>query len=221
MVKIIKRPEVDSTPYALYERTPFEAALLNASQLEEGPAALLARAQQEAERRLQEAYAEGLRRGAEEGKREYLESVAASAQALRTLAEQMQEVRSKFCELLEEKMLALTRAITSRILLREAQADPEAVRRVLQRVLEVLTERERLVVRMNPRDCEALNREASSFLEALDAIKQKEIIPDESVAPGGCIVETATLHVDAQLDAQLERVLEELSEVSCEPPAAP
>jgi len=49
-------------------------------------------------------------------------------------------------------------------------------------------------------------------------VYQKELIPDESIAPGGCTVETPAMYVDAQLDAQIERILDQLSEIQCEPP---
>lgn len=212
MARIIKRTERKSTAFSPYERAALGRAGSGRS-LGGNVETILDEARAEAEQRLQEAYLEGLRRGAEAGRHEYLETIGESAQALRRLAEELQEARWKFLDMLEQHMLDLTRAIVSRILQREASVDREAAQRILRQIIEHLTERQHLIVRMNPVDAEALKQEAPHALDAFEGILHKEIVPDESVAPGGCVVETGTLVVDGQLDAQLERILEGLSRV--------
>lgn len=224
MARIIKKTEADPAECLPYEHTSFDHLMPTHTLGENCPltpemqmAAMLAEARAAAERKVQEAYDEGLRRGMESGRAQYLESVGQSAEGLRRALIEVTAVKQQVVERLETEFLELTRAITSRILHREAWADPQAVQRVLRAVLNHLAERERLTIRVNPRDREILERENAAALEVLAGLEGAAIIPDESVAQGGCVVETGSVLVDARLDAQLERILEELSEVPCEP----
>ncbi len=228
MAKIIKATQHDVRDYHPFERATLEAYVhpspddeqddFPLPSPEEQAEALLAEAQAEAETLLQEAYAEGLRQGQEAGRQEYLEQVRSSAESLKAAHAAIQDVRTEVVNLLDEQMTALTGTIVSRILRREAWADPMAVRRVLRSVLEHLSDRQRLIIRMNPRDLEVLNHEALGCLDDFTGIESKEIIPDEAIEPGGCTVEAGTMYVDAQLDTQLERILDELLDVTCTPP---
>ena len=110
----------------------------------------------------------------------------------------------------EPQLVELVGAIAARILQREARTDRDLVGATVRRVLDRLFERERLVVRVNPLDLDALRDQKVTLLEEFDGVRQLDVIADESVGPGGCVVESKTLFVDAQLDAQLGRILDEL-----------
>lgn len=178
---------------------------------------MLVHARTEAERIVREAYAEGLRRGTEAGRAQFFEAVGQSAEALRNAADAVRRAHDEFLESLTPQVLVLVQEIARRVLRREATADPELVRVMARAALSNLLERERVTMHFNPADLNALQERGISFLEEFDGTPHLSVVPHESVAPGGCIVETDALYVDARLDAQLEKVFEALTEQGCGP----
>jgi flagellar assembly protein FliH len=171
-------------------------------------ARILAEAREQAEKKLEEGYAEGMRRGQEAGEAAYAEAVAQSAAALRSAAEEIRAARQQFLDSLEEQLVMLAQAMVRRILHREARTDPELVRTTVRAALEHLVEREQFVIRLNPDDLRALREKDVKLLDEFDGVNDLEVVPDDAVGPGGCIVETESVEVDAQLETQLQQLVD-------------
>jgi flagellar assembly protein FliH len=209
MAKVFKPSETLPRVLTLYERVMLEDAGRAAS--DGGPVTregILEAARVEAARKVQDAYAEGLRRGAEAGKAEFENSVAYSAQALGKAAAAIKETHQQFLETLEPQVVELAHRIASVVVQREAQSDPELIGRTVRRALETILDREKLVVRVNPVDLDAMRRYKVGLLEHFDGVKTLGIQADETVSPGGCFVESELMCVDARLEAQLESILD-------------
>lgn len=209
------------TPRSLvdYERQVLEEPFLDEGGQEEGHEALtreaiLAEARLEAAEKVKEAYAEGLRRGLEAAQAQYQEQVAESAAALQVAAGRMAEAREAFLASLEPQVVDLTVSVIRKVFQRELQSDSKIIRTSVRRALEHLVDRETVVVRLNPRDAEGLRSERVMLLEEFEGIRQMTIQTDASIAPGGCIVESALMQVDARLDSQLESILDEILEAA-------
>jgi len=216
MAKVFKVWEPAPRSLSLYERMLLEEMVFIAS--EGGPdlagtrEALLSEARREAARKVQEAYAEGIRRGIDAGKAQYMQAVAESAGALRSAAAVLQQTREDFLRSLEPQVVELAVAVAERIVQREVRIDPEFVQRTVRKALDHLLDRERVVVRLNPKDLEGLRAEKVKLLEEFDGIREITVQSDAAVGPGGCIVETGLLQVDARIEAQLEQILQALHE---------
>ncbi len=176
------------------------------------PAAVLAEARAEAVRVVQEAYAEGYRRGVEAGQAEFAESVGQAAQALISAGQALVQARETFLGALEPQVASLAHAIAARILRREAQVNPELLQITVRAALGNLIEREQVTLHVNPQDLDVLKAQQVTLLEEFDGIEHLAIVPDPSVESGGCMADTASLHVDATLNAQLDRILNALME---------
>jgi flagellar assembly protein FliH len=166
----------------------------------------------ETERLAQEAYEEGFRKGRADGEDEFRKEVGASAEALAAVSESIRAAHSAFLESLEPQVLSLVQAIVQRVLYRDMRADPDLVLRTVRHALENLTDRARLLVRLNPADLEVVRNHKLTFLEEFDGVRQMELMGDDTITSGGCIVESELMQVDAQLDERLERVFEAMLE---------
>ena len=234
MSKIIKRNHEGEQHYPLYERAVLELYVpepepesdyddedaevfdpeeVAAARVEE----IVQAAREEAELKIQEAYAEGLKRGTEAGLQAFQESVAEAARVYQAAIEQMVGERDRFLQRLEENLPGLIRAIVGRVLRVEAAGDAQAIRRVLKDVMQHVTERERLIVHLNPGDLEVLHRDAEGFFNGFDGLFKTQAVADDAVESGGCIVEGEGTYIDGQLDMQVERILERLTEPRDEP----
>lgn len=180
--------------------------------VEEQRQAILAQARQEAEAKVREAYEEGLRRGADAAREAFAEEVGQAGEVLGKVAGELREARQAFLRQLEPQVLEMVRAICRRILKREARTDPDLVRNVTRTAIAALLDREQVLVRVNPSDLEVLREYKPALLEELDGVAKIDVMADETVETGGCIVDSQTLYLDAQLKAQLDRLFEALAE---------
>jgi len=176
------------------------------------PEMLLAQAKEEAERMLLESRTTGLHLGIEAGKAEHAAKVAESTQLLAAAAEAIREAHERFLASLESEVVELSMTIASHILHREIHADRELVLITVRKALANLANRGRMTIRAHPDDLSALRNEKINLLEEFDGIEELLIRPDESITPGGCVVESALMQVDARIEAQLQSIFQALRE---------
>ncbi len=223
MAKIIKATDPNADAVLRYERgalsppvaedTPVEEeAYEETPEPQETPEEVLAQARAEAERVIRDGYAEGLRRGTQAGKEEFMRSVGAAADMLVNAAQALVQAREGFLRSVEPQVIALVKAMTERVLQREPSIDAALLETTVRAALGNLVDRERVTLRVNPHDLEALRAQQANLLDDFPAVGQLLIVADEQVGAGGCIAETESLQVDARLDAQLEKILDALTE---------
>jgi type III secretion system HrpE/YscL family protein len=150
----------------------------------------LAEAEQEAERLRAKAAAEGRERGLG-AVTELLAGARASAARARAGA--------------ERELRALAVRIAEKILGRELALRPEAVLDVVAEALALTGDPRELIVRVSPDDLAALERGKPRLLERCRSATLS-FRADETVARGGCVVETELGVVDARLSTQLEAI---------------
>lgn len=180
------------------------------------PAALresvLAEAREEARIKVEEAYAKGLERGREAGETEFRASIAEAAQCIESAAAAMRAAREEFINGLEEQVVEMAALIAQRVLGREVRADTNLVNAAVRRGLAVLTDRQKLRVRINPADLDALDAHKVSLLHDFAGIGTLDIEADASIKAGGCYVTSETMEADVTLETLLAEVLDTLAE---------
>jgi flagellar biosynthesis/type III secretory pathway protein FliH len=206
-----------SSPRSLsvYERTHLEEIAVDVTEVDGYDETslrerVMIQVRREAEQKVKEAYAEGLRRGIEAGKLQFAQSVAESAIALKAAAATIGAAREEFLNSIEPQIIEVAGAIARRILQRESEEDPGLIGRTVRRALEHLIDRENVVIHLNPKDAEALRAQKIALLDEFEGVRNIVVQSDPEIGPGGCIVETERVHVDARIDAQLEQIIEAL-----------
>ncbi len=169
-------------------------------------AAVFEEAREEAERLVQEAYAEGLRRGEEAGRTAFEEQMQGRLEVFNAAAEALCQAHEAFLSDLEPEVAALSVLMAEHIIKREISLDASLVVRAARQALRKLTDRRRLTIRVHPDDYETLKLHEADLLGTFHDIVDIALQADEEIARGGCIVDTAV----AQADARLETMLAEL-----------
>jgi hypothetical protein len=127
-------------------------------------------------------------------------------QFLASLGEQLDRLERSF----EEHVVKCALAIAERILKREIARDQEfvltQVREALKRVVGV----SRIQLRIHPSDEALVHHGRAGLIEASDSLREITIEVDETIEPGGCIIESESGSVDAQLSTQLKQIEEAL-----------
>lgn len=208
-VVAIDRESLQDFPREAVNIEGSEAEALHSESLRE---AVLAEIRAEAECKVQEAYSEAYQRGWAAGEEAFRCSVAHAADLLEDAAQKIREARLAFLDSLEPQVLELSVAIAERVLSREVRTDPELIKSTIRRALLAISDRQQIRLRVHSADYDALREHQVKLLEEFPAIQSLEVCVDEEVSPGGCILESQLMQVDARWETLLGNVLESLTE---------
>ena len=160
-----------------------------------------ARLEREAEEARKAGHAEGVEQGRAEALREASEQAAAGTRALAAVAKHAErEIEGAQDLLVGIAFEAVCKLLGARALEREAVAG--MVHEVIARV----KRDEAMLVRLHPQDCALLRGAAGDPRGDGDRHFKVELVADDKVALGGCLVETEGGLLDARLETQLERL---------------
>ena len=163
---------------------------------------LLAEAESEAQRVREEAEAEAR----ELRERAFAEGREAALSELSGLLLDARERRDAALAEAERDLLRLAVKLAEKIIGREVERDPTALADIVAAALRHTRQNEMLTVRVNPSDL-PLVEAYRSRLDPAGRARFLDIVADPRVRHGGCVIESESGTVDAQLDTQL-RVLE-------------
>lgn len=157
---------------------------------------------------LEEAYRKGIQEGKQQGQEETLRQVEADlAQSREQLQEALKRIASLETTVLREyesALLDIALTAASKIVReRIDRSDPVAVR-AMQEAIASLPERTRFTVRLNGRDLP----DAAKAFQAEIAEDRIELVEDNSISRGGCMLETPAGNIDATLETAESAVRE-------------
>jgi flagellar assembly protein FliH len=158
----------------------------------------------------------GLERGLAEARARTEQALEAFAAAERSLA----ELHDRYVAEAEAAAVDLAFQIAEKVIGATIASDREAVLGVVSGALLRTTDRDHLVLEVNPGDFELVRDSASELAARLGGINRMEVVSERRVEPGGCVVRTEAGEIDARVSAQLERVRQLLAEAGGATPAA-
>ncbi len=170
--------------------------------------ALLIRAREEAEALREQARAEGYDAGRAEG----LRTLAEAAERLEGLCKELAGYKAALYQEARDQVLELTLALVQKLLGPLTEDTEGVVVRVVERALQVLSDRETLTIRVNPDDLQVLLEAKPRLMRSFDGIRQLAVVEDPAVRRGGCQVQTPTAEIDARLETQLEELVRAVRE---------
>lgn len=153
-----------------------------------------------------EARQDGVERGLAEGREraaaEYAEELAALASLVAAARASLDRAVDGLAEIGVEIVWEAVCKIIG-----QTMTDRDAVVAVVQEVVRRTKDRAQLVVRVSPTDWTIIAERRAQLLEGLNA-GAVDIVADERVELGGCLVETRTGGLDGRLEVQLDRLRE-------------
>jgi len=215
-----------------------DAVVLDLSDLQRQAEILKQRAEQRAEQIVQEAQAErqrllenaekegfdaGHQRGYEQGHQEGLSAGRDEAhrehnEALRSLesswGEALEVFEARRADMLAEarsEVVRLAVAIARRVIKREIAGDEGSAVRQVEAALPLVIHPSRLRIVLHPDDAPRVREALPELTRRFTDSAHAELIEDDSVEPGSCVVRTDAGEIDASSDTQIERVVEALT----------
>ena len=163
-----------------------------------------ARAEWEAEtgRRVEEAMEQGIARGRQEAEGSIAQRGAELASVISSLA----QAREKLLDDAEEAVLDMALAIARRFVEQSALLGDELIRQTIKDAVKMVTEKDRVVIRVNPDDLDEVRGHQDDIIFIGDGIGRLEVRGDKQVDRGGCVVETEAGNIDARIASRFGEI---------------
>jgi flagellar assembly protein FliH len=165
-----------------------------------------------AEEELNARVAESYERGFEEGRHQAEKGLSNVFKALRGALDEVAGLRGRIFRESENDILGLSIRIAGKIIQQEIMDDRRILARMIAAALESSSGRDETVIRLNPEDYGFVTSHRQLFLNSIGNCEDLAFKPDETVSPGGCIVNTETGEIDARLETQLDEIHKRLME---------
>lgn len=159
---------------------------------------------------------QGLDDARKEASREAADAIRSAVELLESVKVALDKKMDDLVALQSPKLIRMWEHLLSRMLFKEAALDPETALRVLRGTLERISDKERLLVYMNPSDAESVKNRRDEYGDLLRGVRHLEFTPDPNVDAGSCIVETNMGIYDARWRTQLEQIAGEIEQLFLE-----
>jgi flagellar biosynthesis/type III secretory pathway protein FliH len=138
------------------------------------------------------------------------EHAAAFQQAREQLLQELRDAYQQRLSEIEREMLSTIALMAEKVIRRKLETDDGIVLEVVREALSQAAGANQVTVRVSPAD-EPLVREAQQqLLTAAGPVDDLQILADEQVLRGGCLVETERGRFDARVDSQLRLLSDEV-----------
>jgi flagellar assembly protein FliH len=154
----------------------------------------------------QEAYAHGFSKGEEDARRTVAEQTdqhcRQQIERLLDLIRSVDEAKRNAIDAQEDLLVEIVFAAVCRIM-GDAATTREGILGIVREAASHCSDRDRLMVRLNPQDWELMQQSADDR-QALELDGRIVLERDLSIKAGGCVIESEAGTLDARLDTQLE-----------------
>lgn len=151
-----------------------------------------------------DAYNKGLEDGLNKGRLLTLKEIGTEIKILKGLIEGTERLKDELYIKIENDVVEISVMIAKKIIGEIAGEDRDIVVNIAKEAIKRASDREVLRIRVAPVDYDALNKKRSELLQCIDGIKSLIFEADESVQPGGCLIETNQGEIDARIESQIK-----------------
>ncbi|MFQ6008175.1 MAG: FliH/SctL family protein [Candidatus Zixiibacteriota bacterium] len=166
--------------------------------------------EEQTQKAYQKGYDEGHRAGLNQGRSE---GRAQTEEVLQQFDQAIKDAVVQRESLLQEaklKVLDLVMQISRKVTFDAVTVDPEATLAIIGGVIDTLTDRSKLKIRINPDHLPVVQQNVEQYLKEPSILKQITLEADPRVRYGGCLIETPSGDIDARVESQLDVVEEVL-----------
>lgn len=130
--------------------------------------------------------------------------------ALEALVAQLADARGEWLDEWDRSAVELAAKMAARVVRKDLAQHPETTLKWIQEALQLAAGSNEITVRINPTDHNNLADQVEEIAASMANLAPARFIADESVTPGGCLVETQYGVIDQQVESQLERLVQEM-----------
>lgn len=148
-------------------------------------------------------------RAAEEGYKTGLEKAQQDIEQLKDNLKVFHNTKQEIFEYIAPDILEISIDIAKKIVKKEIEQDPQLVLNTVLSVLKNISKEEaKIVIKVSPSQIESVKENIFDIVSSLGLEIRTNIISDDTIEEGGCIVQTSNGIVDATINTQLEIIKE-------------
>lgn len=166
-----------------------------------------------AAREVEQAYSTGYQAGRRECVEEMAGKVDQEVRAFTSMLDDLVSQRQRLVSDSEEAVVRLSCQIARRIVGKAVEVNDKIIVDVVKDAIRHLADKQKLIIRVNPADLEAIESHEPEWMMAAGAGTAVKVKGDPRVKRGGCLVEGESGNVEAQIDRQIEVLERALVEV--------
>lgn len=157
-----------------------------------------------------DAYNKGIEDGLNKGRMLTLKELGTELKILKGLIEGVERLKDELYRKIEVDVIEMSLIIARKIIGDSAEENRNIVVNTAKEAIKRASDREVMRIRIAPDDYDVLNKKRSELIQCFDGIKSLIFEADESVQPGGCLIETNHGEIDARIDSQIRVMRGEL-----------
>ncbi|TAL67295.1 MAG: hypothetical protein EPN82_15085 [Bacteroidetes bacterium] len=160
-----------------------------------------------ADKQKKESYETGFAEGEDYAVNVYKNEIESYQHWIRNIENVIRELRAQVSgelSLLEESLPELAILVAEKIIEKEISGNSKSVIEQVQKSIKSLDNEFIFKIHLNPTDIRILEEVKSSLVDDSSRIQDVQLVPNDSVEPGFCILETSVGSVDARRGSQLE-----------------
>lgn len=161
-------------------------------------------------------YDEGLKKAEARLSEEYQNRFSDALTLLANIGASLSQERGELAAAHAPQLIRLWEMMLQKMLRASVELDPAVVERSISYILGRVSDRERIAVYLNPSDVEAVESVKEKMKGSIRGVKLFELLSDEHVDKGSCLVETSLGIYDARWRTQLEQISGEVGELLME-----
>ncbi|MGE3760404.1 MAG: FliH/SctL family protein [Pseudobdellovibrionaceae bacterium] len=181
------------------------SALADEAHQDKVNAVVLEKLKEVQEKAYQEGYQLGLTEGSEKAFQEGKSDLVDRMRSIESILKSIENLKKNLLIDNEANLIQLLFLVAKKMALRDLEENRDAVKQILSDILGEMQKDEQLIVRLNAEDLlfiEGLQEKSKEKIESLERVK---FIVEDSIKPGGCMIESEYGTVDATIEERVER----------------
>jgi len=203
----IKEPPNTTPPPPNYDdilKTLQEKAEIEVNQLRETQLSTLTA---EVEAKHQEGYDAGYQKGYDEAEQQFNQMAQELTETINSAAADKETLLRNA----GKDVLDLGFAIAEKVIQTKLKQDEKIFQNILEEALSKVTQKDRVLIKVSEPDFQSIQTYQDHLHKVFKDIKQLDIVPDTTIAQGGCIIETNLGYVDSSISTKLSIIERELT----------
>jgi flagellar assembly protein FliH len=153
-------------------------------------------------------FKKGFEDGYTKGKAQSVEEVHNAFAMMNRVIDELRAYRSEILAESRKDIVKMALAVAEKVLHKEIMLSPDAVVSIVKNALSKVNFKRQFTIQVNPLDMEVIQNAGPQISAMLDHAESLQFKADPKVEPGGCIVQTESGVVDAQVDRQFQEIRE-------------
>jgi len=162
---------------------------------------------------LEEGYEKGIQEGQAKGRQQGLDTAREMIEEALEIKQRALETKERIVKEAEEEIIRIVMEIARKIVGEQFKTDREAILGPVKKALEKCAFSARVIMKVSPEDYDVVELSKSRLMAEIEGISQIEIIAEDTLSQGSCLLETDAGFINSSLEVQLDRIEEAFREL--------